>query len=168
MTHKLGRPTDYKPEYCDEIREFFDRELTKTLKTVITGKNDYSREEEKEIANELPTFERFAVNIGVNKDTLYEWEKVHPEFSDSMEECRQIQQDFLVQNGLKGLYQSNFAIFVAKNYTGMRDKTEIEHSGSISVKDILTKENEDLPSSDQEENRETSVGGGQTEETGQV
>lgn len=135
MAHPGGRPTDYKKEYCDKMLEFFDTEITKTIKIITTGKNEYRKEEEKEIANTLPTFERFAINIGVNKDTLYEWEKVHDEFSDSMGKCREIQQDFLIQNGLKGLYQSNFAIFVAKNYTEMKDKTEVDQNirGSLGV-----------------------------------
>jgi len=123
---KTGRPTLYTPELNEELRDFFSKDRFATITVVTTGKNDYCKEEEKRVANELPTFERFAEVKGISRDTLYEWEKNHPEFSDTMEKCRQIQKDFLIQNGLMGLYQSNFAIFVAKNFTDMKDKSEVD------------------------------------------
>jgi hypothetical protein len=52
----VGRPSEYKPEYCDLI--------------IDEMSNGYS-------------FEACAPLVGVHKDTLYEWCKVHPEFSDA-------------------------------------------------------------------------------------
>jgi hypothetical protein len=51
-----GRPTKYKPEYCQQLIEHMSQGLS---------------------------FETFAAVIDVNDDTLYEWAKVHPEFSDA-------------------------------------------------------------------------------------
>ena len=54
--NKVGRPSDYRPEYCQKIIEH---------------------------CREGFSFESFAGLIGVHVDTLYEWEKVHKEFSES-------------------------------------------------------------------------------------
>lgn len=51
-----GRPTTYKPEYCSLL-----------IDHMVQG---YS-------------FESFAATIECHRDTLYEWTKVHQEFSDA-------------------------------------------------------------------------------------
>jgi hypothetical protein len=54
-----GAPSKYRKEYDKEIVEFF--------------KEDGSR-----------SFVEYAVKLGVSKDSLYEWAKVYPSFSDAM------------------------------------------------------------------------------------
>lgn len=112
---KAGQPTKYREEYCEGIIVFFDEEPS-TL-SHITGKF---------VPNRLPTFERYAANIGVHTDTLVEWSKVHPKFSVAYKKCKQLQKNFLIQNALNGSFQSTFSIFVAKNITDMRDQQQIE------------------------------------------
>lgn len=56
MAKKLGCPTKYKEEFCDKLIEHM--------------KQGYS-------------FESFAAIVDVDRDTLYEWAKVHPIFSDA-------------------------------------------------------------------------------------
>lgn len=56
-----GRPTDYKPEYCQEIIEFM-----KTGKHVI----------------------QFAAHIGVAKSSIYEWAKADEQFSDALKKAQ--------------------------------------------------------------------------------
>lgn len=56
-----GRPTDYRPEYCEKVIE-------------------YGRE------GLLPV--SMASRLSVNKDTLHQWAKVHPKFSDAFNEAR--------------------------------------------------------------------------------
>ena len=52
----VGRPTKYKPEYCEQLIEHMAHGAS---------------------------FESFGAIIRVCRDTLYEWCKVYPEFSDA-------------------------------------------------------------------------------------
>lgn len=54
--NKGGRPTNYRIEYCDKVIAHMSKGFS---------------------------FESFAGEVGVCKDTLYEWVKNHKEFSDS-------------------------------------------------------------------------------------
>jgi len=123
---KNGRPTKYKPEYCQKMIEYFNIEPNYVSKIITTGKNDYSKEEEKLLPSNLPTFEKFASLLDVNTDTLVEWSKKHKKFSAAYRKCKDLQKNILVANGLTGLYQGNFAIFVATNFTDMRHKNETD------------------------------------------
>jgi hypothetical protein len=124
----MGRPTKYKPEYCKQIEEFFDIDPYREVTDVYTYKDGTTKETIKLLPNDMIFMGDFARKIGVNKDTLYEWAKKYPEFSDSLKRANELQERLLVVNGLNGVYNSTFAIFAAKNMIGWRDKQELEHS----------------------------------------
>ena len=133
----IGRPTKYDPKYCDEIIEFFSIEPTREIVIENTSAKGDTYYTTKILPNRLPTFARFARTIGVNKDTLIEWatatandgERVelrHPDFSDAYNAAKELQKEFLVDNGLAGLSPPASFIFTAKNITDMRDKIETD------------------------------------------
>lgn len=131
MSNLGGRPTKYKPEYLQKIVEFFSVDPTRTIMELTTGKN-WEKETEKEVPNRFPTLEAFAHLIDVNGDTLVEWSKdneKYPGFPAAYKKAKELQKNFLIQNGLLGLYPAAAFCFVAKNVTDMRDKTEVEHTG---------------------------------------
>lgn len=72
-----GRPSSYKPEYCQTLIEHMASGLS---------------------------FESFAGKIGVDRDTLYEWTKVHPEFSDAKKKGTEACLFWWEQQGVFGLY----------------------------------------------------------------
>ncbi len=135
--NNTGRSTKYKSKYCDLIIKFFDCEKTKeVIKSITTGKNEYSKTEYTTIANELPTLLKFAKNIGVKYNTIYNWQdkdnsQYHEEFFNAYNEAKALQKEFLVSNGLAGLYPPASFIFVAKNITDMRDKQEVDITGKL-------------------------------------
>jgi len=57
-----GRPSSYKPEYCQQIIEH--------------------------VGVEGNTIRSFATFIRVHKDTLYEWATVHPDFSAALKQAQ--------------------------------------------------------------------------------
>ena len=124
---KRGQPTKYKPEYCQEIITFFDIEPYETTTEKFFYKNGDEKEKEVRVPAQLPFFSAFARKIGVCHDTLCEWCKVHPDFSEAYKRAKELQKEMLINNGLMGLYNATAYIFTAKNIAGMRDKTETVH-----------------------------------------
>lgn len=61
-----GAPTKYKPEYCQQLLDFVNKDPLDN------------------------SIDAFAISIDVSDVTLYEWRKVHPEFSNSMRKAQQI------------------------------------------------------------------------------
>ncbi len=116
--------------------EFFDISHTFDKEIISYDKDGNEKISYVEKANILPTFEKFAVSIGVCVDTLNEWTKVHEEFSEAYKKCKNLQKDMLNDLAMRGFYNPTYTIFVAKNITDMRDKQEIEATNAnISVTD---------------------------------
>lgn len=73
---KRGQPTKYRSEYCERLIEFMGRPMP---------------------------YECFAGEVGVDRDTLYQWEKDQKEFSDAKKRGRAAQFKALFELGLKGM-----------------------------------------------------------------
>jgi predicted transcriptional regulator len=114
--NKPGRPSNYRPEYCQELIEYFSSEPTKEVKTIFQGKN-WTKEEVKIIPNKLPTFEGFAKKLGTYKDVLLRWKERHREFHTAWMRAKDYQQEALVQGAIQGVYDSKFSQFLACNIT---------------------------------------------------
>ncbi len=112
---KIGRPSKYDPKYCEEIVEFFSGPAYVALP---------SKKGIQLFGNDLPLLTSFAAHIGVHRDTLHEWAEKFPDFSDALKRAKDLQEQMLVTNGLKGLYNPSFAIFTAKNILGWRDRSK--------------------------------------------
>lgn len=69
-----GQPTHYKEEYCEQIVEH-----------MATGQSLIS----------------FANKINKHKDTIYEWAKVHPKFSDALQLAKQKCEHYWENEGQK-------------------------------------------------------------------
>lgn len=122
-----GRPTKYKPEYVDQLIEFY------SIRPYEVIKDKKGKTYEK--ANDMPFLVDFAKKIGVGVATLYRWNEdkdkegnyKYPEFRDALKGFADHRERILTINALRGHYNASFAIFCAKNTLGWRDK--LEHSG---------------------------------------
>ena len=63
--NKVGRPTDYKPEYCDTV--------------IQLGLDGYS-------------YTQIARHLDVAKSTLYDWKAAQPEFAYALTRARELAQ----------------------------------------------------------------------------
>lgn len=120
MTKKIR----YKKEYCKQMLKFFSIAHTEERYEVTTDKNG-EKVKTVEKANPLPTFEKFAVSIGVCSSILIEWCKEHQEFEHAYLQCKELQKDMLNDLAMRGFYNPTYTIFVAKNITDMKDKQEV-------------------------------------------
>jgi hypothetical protein len=121
-----GRPSEYDPDYCDQMFEFFDIPPFVMKETISFNKFGNKCVTYVETPNPIPFFINFAKKIGVHRDTIQEWTHVHPEFAEAHKECKELQQNFLTENAMRGNHNATAYRFAAINYTAMRDKVEIE------------------------------------------
>lgn len=131
---RTGRPTKYNPQLCQKLVDFFNRPATiDKIKTYQT-KAGTTIEEPFQVVNILPTFERFAFENGMTVQVIYDYEKKFPEFKHSFTQAKELQKDFIIQNGFSGLANPVFGKFVAINLTDMRDQMVI---GGAGLEDVL-------------------------------
>jgi hypothetical protein len=119
---QAGRPTKYRDEYCQEILDYFNEPrwvIRKTFKYYKGERFDYEKEE----PCDIPTFNKFARKIDVNQDTIYEWAKVHPKFSESLKICKGIQADILSDHAAKGYYNPAIAKLLLSHNHGITETT---------------------------------------------
>lgn len=145
LVYSMGRPSSYRPEYAVQLIEHMMVE--KFEKVVMEKETRYSaktgikvseKEKYKLLPNDLPTLEGFARKVGVTYRTLLNWAEAveddaaeipvykHPEFFHAYNVAKQLQKEFLIDNGLKGNYPPAAYIFTAKNVTDMTDRQIIE------------------------------------------
>lgn len=117
MTEKkrpVGRPTKYRPEYCDMLIEHMAEGASMTS---------------------------FAAEIGVSRETISEWGRVHPEFSVAIKngkaKCAAWWERLGRQGAQGGDVNPTLVIFGLKNMASddWRDKQELAHTspdGSMS------------------------------------
>ena len=92
---KMGRPSLYRPEYCDKLIDWAKQGLG---------------------------YESFASVPGVSIQTLYDWEKAHPEFLEAKKKAQAHLMAWWERAGIKGEIPTGTWIFNMKNRFGWRDR----------------------------------------------
>jgi len=81
------------------------------------------------------TIESFCAFIGIHYDTFY---KRLEDIPEAYRRLQTLSREDLVNNALTNKYNPTFSIFLAKNNFGMKDKQDLEHSGSVSISQVLS------------------------------
>jgi hypothetical protein len=139
---KVGRPTQYKPEYVKKADEYLEACQDEEVQKVKQANSEVGYEMyENKLKVKLPTIEGFAAVLGVNKTTLYEWEKEHRQFSNALDKIRAEQHDRLINNGLSGDYNPTIAKLVLSSNHGYAEKTDMSThlNHSLDVEDPVYK-----------------------------
>ena len=115
--HAGGRPTDYRPEYCDAVIAAMSDGLSLTA---------------------------FAGLIGQGRDTVYKWIRAHSEFSDAVSRARAARVLWLERKLLRSRKgaETSAAIFALKNACPdeWRDLKQTEHRHSLSIQRLTTEQ----------------------------
>lgn len=122
MAHAGGRPSDYTPLYCEQVIE-----LGRAGKSVT----------------------QIAAELDVNRDTIYEWVKVHPEFSDAITRSKQLAQAWWENAGQNGLLMPGFNASLWAKQVSCRFREDYAETSKheITGKDggpIITKKLQDM------------------------
>jgi hypothetical protein len=132
---KLGRPEEYKEDYISKVDEYLSSRQDQEYEFHKT-RGDKSDSFEEKIKVKLPTVEGFALFIGVNKTSLYEWEKKHPLFSNALDKIRHEQMQRLLDKGLSGDYNPVIAKLILSSNHGFREKSDMT-SGDAPIQSVV-------------------------------
>ena len=125
-TKSRGRPTDFKEEYCQKADEYLELNQDEDVQVVKQASTEKGYEMyDTKLKVRLPTIEGFALFLGVNKTTLYEWEKRYPNFSNALEKIRTEQHNRLINSGLSSEYNSTIAKLILSSNHGYKEKSDI-------------------------------------------
>lgn len=116
-----GGITKYKPEYCQQIIDFFDVSPYEIEEKVTYHQNGDKTVERIKVSIEFPMLIQFCKKIGVLYHAVEDWAKKHPEFGAAFQTAKKYQEYIIASNGMKGRYDKTFAIFALKNVAGWRD-----------------------------------------------
>lgn len=122
----VGRPSDYSEEMITKSRTYLD-ECVDEIEEYHKTRGDKSDSYDRLVRVKLPTIEGLAVYLGVHRDTLYEWEKIHAPISDILGELRALQADRLINNALSGDYNPVIAKVLLTKH-GYRDAIDTDHT----------------------------------------
>lgn len=115
MANKVGRPQIYTPEQIKEIVKDFEQFIDDNVDPRIT---------------------KFCVEYKkyrVNKDYISD----HEEFSELRKRAIQKQEDYLLEGAVTNKLNPMFSLFRLKQpQHGYKDRTETEHSGTISIEKV--------------------------------
>jgi hypothetical protein len=144
---KTGRPTKYKPAYCQALIDYFDIEPWEERQIPhykLQGKQRFvAWTDIKMLPVRMPTLRGFAKKVNVGISTIYDWlneqhGSYQQAFSGAFTCAQAIRKDWLIDVGLSGSAPPASFKFVAVNVTDMRDKSETEHSGAVTFTQALS------------------------------
>ena len=139
----MARPTDYNEKILEKTKKYVkdteDDEIQQTIGMSAKGTELFKN---KIIVN-IPTIEGLAYALQINKDTIYEWEKIHPEFSDVIDDLRAKQANALINKGLSGDYNPTIAKVLLTKH-GYRDSQEVTgKDGKDLIPETISKEKQE-------------------------
>lgn len=111
---KCGRPVKYTT----------DAEMVAKVEEYIESCVDEYDADTKQRKVRLPKIASLALRLGVSKETVNQWERLHPQFSEAVDKVRALQEERLSDEGLAGNYNPLLAkLHLAANH-GMADKVD--------------------------------------------
>lgn len=148
---KNGRPSEYKPEHCDSIIDYFTNFLNEIKNTMYqeeftqsdNWKTLVSTTKEKRYA-QMPSKERRALKTWISIQCMRERQQKHTEFGDAIKKAEALIPLILQEWASNWLYNPNFVQFVLKNNYGRKDKVETEVSWTLTLSSALEQINNNL------------------------
>jgi hypothetical protein len=146
---KMGRPTTYRPEYCEDIVNFFSVDPIIEKDITVTRADGSTIDKTEYEAAPTPYLENWLDKIGTDRATLKYWVAEFPDFSNAYKRAKELQRKFIKEAALKNCHNAAFSIFMMKNVCKWQDKEdenwtdkqELEHSGEVSISVIVEKGN---------------------------
>jgi len=108
MSNRVGRPTKYNEELQAQANDYL----------ATWSDNDA-----------IPSRVGLCCYLGIAKQTSYEWEEIHPEFSDTLAAIDALQEHTAINKGITGTFNSTITKLVLANH-GYHEKQQTDHTSS--------------------------------------
>lgn len=112
MPRSRGRPSKYKPEYCQDLIDYF-----RVPRPDPANPNSMAY---------FPTMYGFAARVGVSDETIADWCKKYPDFLRAYTIAQQLGRNQLIHGGLSEKYNASFAKFVGVNMGMISEHSKAE------------------------------------------
>lgn len=123
-----GKPTSYRPEYCEAIVNYF-------LKPGSWDLNVDAKGGAKAVPmDKLPTFERFAAGIGVTTRALEHWRDDRPEFAEAYAIASGLQKSFLMELSAAGIGTGAVSLMLQINHKMRVEKDDEDASKPLEIR----------------------------------
>ena len=130
---KVGRKSLYRSRYCKELVDYMTEQGDPVYKHSVSNGSFVKTK-----VGNLPHYlSAFARKIGVAFDTLNEWTRVHPKFSDAYKTAVKAQEETLASGTLAGIYAPAGGIFALKNLHRWKDRQELSNDPDHPVGMVL-------------------------------
>lgn len=111
MSNPVGRPTKYN----DELQRQADEYLSRL----------------KELGHVVPSRAGLCCYLGIAKSTSYEWEEIHPEFSDALRAVEVMQEHMTLNGSLAGALNPTIAKLVLSNNHGYSESSRVDNTHRV-------------------------------------
>lgn len=126
-------------KFIDDMYKYFnDAPKVKQYEETVWLKGGEYKSVQKEASCPPPIMSEYVRSKGISYQYFKKAAKEIPELREAIMDCEEIIKEFIIYHGLNGNYQSQFAIFTAKNLTDMKDKSEVQQT-NVDVADILNR-----------------------------
>lgn len=123
----MARPTKYNEDILTKTKEYIssceDKKEIRYKPKIKDGIDTGETEAYLVDITKIPTIEGLAYYLEINKTTIYEWCKVHEEFSNVIGDLQSKQANALINKGLSGDYSPVIAKVLLTKH-GYRDSLE--------------------------------------------
>jgi len=139
MAHPGGRPTKYTEDMPERVDAYL-AECKVWWEEFHKTRGDKSDTYERILNVKLPMVEGFAEYIDVSKNTLYDWAKEYPKFSDALDRIIRQQHNMLAQGGIAGHFNPVITKLMLSNNHGYREKSDVTSDNeALNAQPVLVK-----------------------------
>lgn len=148
VKNPLGRPPKYRPEYAQQLVDFFENAPVDEYEDRPIPGGDGATERVLVRKGFFPTLARFAVMCGVCQITLRNWAEakdiddvspLRPEFFTAYRQAQSMQEVVLAEGYTSGQWANpGFGALIAKNLTVWKDKHEVDQTVQQTVQAEVT------------------------------
>lgn len=123
-----GAPEKYQPEYAtSKLEEYFAFCEKGNEPTLVPTESSYIVMHNAK----MPSLKGYARYLKFPRQTLEHWAAQHPEFARALDLLKDVQEEFLINNGLSGRYNSTLAKLLLGVNHGMIERKEVDNTHKL-------------------------------------